>query len=468
MKYASAILICLAGVWLGGCGWLTAPWADASDEKPVPVTPPVEQEPLSEPEMRDSEAAESATEPLPPAESRQEPDETIVTIEPEAAEPTPSEPSPQGPGPTVEEDDEAGEDVRDAPGEETSPSEASPPGPRRRIVGEPEVVAASMIQVNGQFITIDDVLRSVRSELEQASAAPPQVFRNRAAQIIAAETRRQVGQTLLAAEAERRLTDRQKQAVEAELDRIRKEMIASAGGSRMRLEARFSEQGVTLREVLDEQRRYLTVQFYLQSKFMPAISVTRRELWDYYNENSDEFSTDKQVQMQLIAAPVEAYLPDMPGEPTSLEISAARRKARESIEDSMAELNKGTDFAQVARDYSKGIKAADGGVWPLMPAGSFRLEKVEQAAFGLSEGEVSDIIETDFGFYIVKARRVEAGETVSFEQAQERIEQTLRQQRYDQATQQYIEGLMGQATVVETERFITMAVDQAVRRFGSD
>jgi parvulin-like peptidyl-prolyl isomerase len=342
--------------------------------------------------------------------------------------------------------------------------EGASEGPR--VVGEPEVVAASMIQVNGRFITIDDVLRVVRQPLMEAAGAPEPVFRRRAARIIAEETRRQVGQSLLAAEAQRRMTDRHKQYIDAEMERIRREMIASAGGSPTRLEARLREQGVTLEEVLEARRQHLMVQAYLQSKFMPAISVTRRELWDYYREHKDEFSTPKKVQMQLIAAPMQAYVAEQDGEPTVLELSAARPKARAAIEAAAEDLREGRDFAEVAREHSRGVKADAGGVWPLMPAGSFRLEDVEQAAFELREGEVSDIIETDEGFYIVKARKVVPGQSIGFEKAQEQIERTLRQQRYEEVTQEYMERLMGGATLIHTERFISMAVDEAVKRFG--
>ncbi|MGC9454445.1 MAG: peptidylprolyl isomerase [Phycisphaerae bacterium] len=468
MKCREAALLCAVALCLGGCGWVTAPWTEDTDEKPVPVTPPVEQQELPEPqpqegtdaEPQESHSPQEGDEPSVGSEPERQTQPQFVPVEPESSEPLPPQPAEQP------EDAEDREERSPAPSvADDSPSEP-PSADDAEIVGEPEVVAASMIQVNGRFITIEDVLRSVRAELQEAAGAPEPVFRNRAAQIIASETRRQVGQILLAAEAERRLTDRQKQAVEAELERVRKDMLASAGGSETNLDARLRQQGVTLDEVLAEQRRYLTVQFYLQSRFMPAISVTRRDLWDYYREHTDEFSSDRKVQMQLIAAPVTAYLPDEPGEATSLEVSAARDKAREDMRQAMAELREGRDFSEVVQEYSRGVKADEDGIWPLMPAGSFRLKEVERAAFALDEGEFSDIIETDTGFYIVKAHRVEPGETVGFEQAQERIEQTLRQQRYEQAVQDYMERLMGEATVVETERFITMAVDQAVRRFG--
>ncbi len=431
MKYSRAILICVGSIVLGGCGWLSAPWAEGPEDPSVPVSSPVEQEEFVQrrPEQ-------------PVREPTEEPDR----------------PDPERPAPT----DEPEEPVTEPPDE---PQVRERPEPE--IVGEPEVVGSSTIQVNGRLISVDDVLRGAHRPLTEAASAPEPAFRHRAAEIILDETRFQIGQALLATEARRRMTEDQERIVDAEMERIRRAMIASAGGSRTELQNRLREEGLTFQEFLDAQREQLMVQLYLRSRFTPEVSVTRRELWDYYQENIDEFSTPKRVQMQIIAAPADAYVPDEPnGAPTSLELSAARDKARQRIEEAAEQLRQGRDFAEVVNEYSEGVRADRDGIWPLMPEGSFRLEEVEQAAFELAQGEVSDIIETDDGFYIVRAHRVEPGDVVQFQQAQEEIRETLMQSRYERLTQEYMDNLLGEATIAHSEDFIETAVDEAVDRFG--
>jgi len=84
---------------------------------------------------------------------------------------------------------------------------------------------------------------------------------------------------------------------------------------------------------------------------------------------------------------------------------------REAIDAAAADIKDGKDFGEIAAAKSKDAKAAEQGVWPLMPAGSFGEAKVEKAAFAMKEGQVSGVIETDAGFYIVKAYKVQGGKT---------------------------------------------------------
>ena len=201
---------------------------------------------------------------------------------------------------------------------------------------------------------------------------------------------------------------------------------------------------------------------------MPAITITRKMLWDYYRVHHDEFTTDKQVQMQLIAVPFKAMLPPGVSRPTATDEAAAKKQARDLIARALAALRAGEDFGDVARKYSRGIKAKQGGLWPMMPANTFRETAVEQAAFRLAEGRYAGPIETGSGLYIVKAARVKPGRVVSFEQAQEQIAEKLRNRMYDELTQKYFRGLMEKAYVARSESFLELALARAAEeRFGA-
>ncbi|KKK93044.1 hypothetical protein LCGC14_2696810, partial [marine sediment metagenome] len=162
----------------------------------------------------------------------------------------------------------------------------------------------------------------------------------------------------------------------------------------------------TLKDVLKAQRRDLTIRYYLRLKFYPAIVITRRMLWNYYRRHKDEFSTGKQVQMQIIAAPFDTFLKKGVAEPTEAELQAAKTSAIKLLTLALNELNAGKDFALVARTHSRGIKAREGGLWPMMAKGNKAEEKVEEVAFELKEAQHSGIIEDKQGCYIVKAVKV--------------------------------------------------------------
>ena len=101
----------------------------------------------------------------------------------------------------------------------------------------------------------------------------------------------------------------------------------------------------------------------------------------------------------------------------------------------------------------------------MMPAGSFRIEPVEQAAFAMGQGQVSDIIETPEGSFIVKAYEVKPGGQTGFEQAQAGIERKLRElslmKRYDE----YYKQVLAKATIVDSGNVVATAVDRAVELF---
>lgn len=140
-------------------------------------------------------------------------------------------------------------------------------------------------------------------------------------------------------------------------------------------------------------------------------------------------------------------------------------KARDHIALAAKAVHAGEDFGKVAEKYSLGPKPPSEGLWPLMPAGSFREEKVEQIAFEQESGQVSEIIETDTGFYVVKTKQVEPAATITFEDAQPKIEKILREQVSTKLYTDYYMGLLKDATIVQPENFVPQAVDATVNRF---
>ena len=366
--------------------------------------------------------------------------------------------------------------VVETPRAETRPSPKTPPAqPRIVTVDKPvspaktvvddadngKVVALAVLQVNDQFITIDEVLAAAGPNLRQLpKGISDQMFRKKASGIIADEVRNLLTETMVLTEAQKRLTDTQKEQIELDVTRELREMIVGAGGSRSRLEDTLKQQGTNLDTVLAGRRRRLTVQMFLRDRFMPSIFVNRRMLWDYYRRHQSRFAIAPKVQMQIIAAPFKSLLPPGSFRPTDLELQAARVKARQRIDEAARAL-RSEQFADVAKLLSGGIMAKKGGIWPMMEAGSFRETKVEQEAFKLAEGKVSGIIETDSGYYIVKAKRVEAGNVIPFEQAQEKIEQIITERQYRKLSEDYFKRLLKSATVVQSGRFVELAVKRA-------
>jgi hypothetical protein len=334
------------------------------------------------------------------------------------------------------------------------------------ILGSPVVVAGAVVQVNNHFISVDEILRAASLELSQLPTnISEEAFRARAQKIITEETRRQVSHSLAMPEAEKALSDEQKKMIDKEMDETLQDMISTAGGSKKQLEQNLLLQGTTLQAVLDNQRRRLTVHWFLRMKFAPTIAINRATLWDYYTRHRQDYASPPKVQMQIVSVPFKAYLPEGVEKPIAAEMEAARDQARRRIAQAIKTLHVGEDFGQVAEEYSAGGKSPPKGLWPPMPAGSFKEEAVEKAAFAQESGQVSEVIETDSGCYVVKTCQVLAGASVSFEDAQADIEKTLRDQQGFKRYNGYYEGLMQKATIVQAENFLPQALNRAVDRY---
>ena len=332
------------------------------------------------------------------------------------------------------------------------------------VYGREVVVAGTTLQVNDRHVSVDDILAALHSELVKIPEnIPEERFRQIAERTIAQEMLAEVKRILVAIEAEKLLEEHVMAEVDREMAETRRDLIAQAG-SEEHFKQKCLREGTTAEAVLRDHKRHLLIQTYMRQKFYPAIVITRRMLWDYYRRHPEKFRQDKQVQTQQMAAPFSAFL-SAGARTTDAERAAARQAAYEHITQARTRIEAGEPFDQVVEEMSKGPRASKGGVWPMYPKGNLAEESVEAAAFELEEGQASDVIETERGFYLVKARQVQPGKVTSFEQAQGDILDILRKEQFQEMQSEYMNKLYERSTVFQPEGFIQLAVDKAVRYY---
>lgn len=330
------------------------------------------------------------------------------------------------------------------------------------ILGKPEIVAASLVQVNDKFITLQQVLHPLSRQLRLAAlGSDERQFRAKAADLIEREMRNQIEQMIIMEEAERRLGDEEKKAVQEDIDSTIRKAVAQAG-SQAQLDKALQKEGSDLGSWKEEVKRDLTVEFYTRRRFASKIDVDRQKMLKYYQEHKAEFRQEPKVQMQVIAAPFDEFLP-----PGSLGGPQQRReavaKAKAHIQEAKSELDKGLDYTEVAKKYDRGPLAEQAGVWPAMERGSFRASAVEEAAFAQKPGQVSGTIETNTGCYIVKTLQVQPGGELPFEQVQAQIDLELRRQQYRAAVSEYVKEMQKNVTIRPSAGFEKLVLDAAVR-----
>ncbi len=183
----------------------------------------------------------------------------------------------------------------------------------------------------------------------------------------------------------------------------------------------------------------LAIQQFIDTKFVQTITVSDDETKAHYNNNLALFKQPEQVRAMHILIMVAPQA-------TEEQKATAHKKLKEVRQ----KLGKGEDFEALAKEYSEGPSGPKGGDLGYFSKGQM-VPPFEEAAFALKSGEVSDIVETRFGYHLIKVVDKKPGSTMSYEEIKEDLAQYMKQQKVQEQVKLYIEKLQKKAKV---ERFI--------------
>ncbi|HPO13624.1 MAG TPA: peptidylprolyl isomerase [Candidatus Hydrogenedentes bacterium] len=161
--------------------------------------------------------------------------------------------------------------------------------------------------------------------------------------------------------------------------------------------------------------------------------ISESDMQKYYQEHKDEFSRPERVRLRRIF---------LSGGKTPEE--QARVKAR--MEALREEVLQGSDFAVLARQYSQGPDAPEGGMVGWVSHGDL-VPELEKAAFELTSGEVSSVIATEYGYQILKSEEKEEAGQLSYEKARTEIEPRLREKFADERFKAWMDELKKRSRV---------------------
>jgi peptidyl-prolyl cis-trans isomerase C len=179
----------------------------------------------------------------------------------------------------------------------------------------------------------------------------------------------------------------------------------------------------------------LAVKKLIETELSSKVAVTPEEVKAFYDSNPDVFKTPEMVRASHILVKVD--------EKASPEEKA---KALEKIKGIQKRIQAGEDFAEVAKEVSDCPSKANGGDLNFFQKGQM-VGPFENAAFSMKPGEVSDIVETEFGYHIIKLTDKKAPGTMSFDEIKPRIEQHLKSEKMSQEYPKYIEALKSKAKI---------------------
>jgi peptidyl-prolyl cis-trans isomerase SurA len=295
-----------------------------------------------------------------------------------------------------------------------------------------EVVEKIVALVNNEVITLSELEEMGRPVYEEVMKKSPPPEREQKLK----EAHRAVLETLVEGKLlEQEIKKRKIEVPARDVDATIAEIMKSSRLSQNDLKKALAQQGMTYssyrQKVRDELGKMRLVNREIKSKIVIEEERVRR----VYQENLDRFTDPLQVKIQQIFLPV-------PANATQEEVAGIQKEAQSILE----RARKGEDFSELARKYSRGPEARDGGI-----LGYFKekelMPKLEGAGFGLKKGEVSDLVKTHFGFHILKVLDRKGGEPRPFAEVQSQIREEMIQAEAEKKYEEWMKELKSKSYI---------------------
>jgi peptidyl-prolyl cis-trans isomerase C len=282
----------------------------------------------------------------------------------------------------------------------------------------PDVVA----RVNGESINKSEFDRAVAS-LEARNGGPvPTEQRDRIYRDVLDQI---VSYKLLVQESRARKVEATDVEVNMRLQEIQAQFPSEDAFKQM-----LASRKTSLDQIRTDIRQDISVQKLIEAEIAPKIAVKPEQVQDFYTKNPDQFKQPERVRASHILITV-------PKDADANAKTQARTRAAAILKDAKA----GKDFAALAKEHSQDPGSAqNGGDLGFFQQGQM-VGPFNDAAFSLPPGTISDLVETEFGFHIIKVAEKQAPRAVPLEEIRPRLEQYLERQNREQQTNAFITGL---------------------------
>ena len=363
--------------------------------------------------------------------------------------------------------------VTEAPLIETRARPASPPPPPAEpIKPNHDSIRGDILMVNNYTLTVSEVLYPLWEWVEQTRAnQTPQGFINLLQKRITDQVRNDIGSLLIYEKAMAELPEQRVEMLDDAVQReINRRVSYRFGGSIARFENHLQQHGMTMEQMRRLVKRQMMVRSYTQQMLMPQVNVRRDELLAYYRENLKRYSTEATRELLLIAAPFDKFLPENVNWQSATTAAQARAKLQAMRHIRAAHEALATrDFQDVAREFSRGVHAADGGSWgPIGQPLRAPYDKPSEKIFLFSTGQYSEPIQTETGWYIAQCGTITPATQTPFADVQDEIRGELEDERFGQLAGKYIYHLAERATITDLPGFIAGAVERAVEGWEAE
>jgi peptidyl-prolyl cis-trans isomerase C len=293
------------------------------------------------------------------------------------------------------------------------------------VVAEENAPTGKAAEVNGVVITQEDVNRQMFALEQQILSTQGKAIRPD----MVPGVRNQILNDLIGKELLYQESQEQKMAVEEKTVNEKVESLKKQFPSEKVFQDEMRQMSLTEGTLRSHIKKDLAVQQLVEKDILVKVHVSDEDAKAFYDGHPDLFKEPEKVRASHILLKVEAN-----AEP------AKKEETRKKMEGIKKRLENGEDFAALAKELSQDPSAEKGGDLGFFERGKM-VKAFEDAAFSLKPGEVSGIVESPFGYHLIKVFDRQAERTVPYSESKERIKKYLWRVKFMEQKNVYVEAL---------------------------
>jgi peptidyl-prolyl cis-trans isomerase C len=288
--------------------------------------------------------------------------------------------------------------------------------------------------VNGTIITQGEFDRVLNYELRRAAQSGQQIPDAQMPKI-----ENSVLDSLIVGEL--LFQESKKQGIEVKPETVTEQLavVKQRFPSEVEFKKALEENKLTESKIKTDIKRDMAIQQLIDKEIDQKVQITDEEGKAFYDTNPQLFQQPERVKASHILIKVD--------EGASEEQKA---EARKKIKEVQQKVQKGEDFAELAKTYSEGPSAPRGGDLDFFGRGQM-VKPFEDAAFSMESNETSDIVETKFGYHLIKVVDKQPAKKIAYADVKDRINKHLKDQKLRTERQLYFDKLKKDAKI---EKFL--------------
>lgn len=223
--------------------------------------------------------------------------------------------------------------------------------------------------------------------------------------------------------------------IDKEFDELNKNLYANENYKKILEDLKISDTCIK-----SQVEKTLTIQKYTEN-FDKNLKISDEEMKKYYEEHKADYYKDEVKASHILISTVDD---------NGKELSEAKKKeAKKKAEEVLKKAKSGEEFSELAKEYSDDPgSAANGGDLGYFTKGKM-VQPFEEAAFSLKSGEISGLVESEYGYHIIKVYD-KIDKQLTFDEVKDEIKKTLTEDKYMES----IEAITKKAKVEKNESVI--------------